>query len=137
MQFLWTSITILSGDNMFKCLFGLILSMPQGSLCVAGPHVVAPKAPPVLLWFVIGWYPNSRLPWTNSRPTHNYNWRGFRRHYMGTSNTQEPLCDVMLVHAAHNTAAGRAQYYTKFSRSLRCMLLAPLARLAGLHVSCF
>ena len=51
---------------------------PQGSLCVAGPHVVAPKSPPVVLWFVITWYPNSRLPWTNSRPTHN--WRGFGRH---------------------------------------------------------
>ena len=62
----------------------------QESLCVAGPHVVAPKSPPVVLWFVIGCYPNSRLPLTNSRPTHN--WRGFGRHYMGSSNTQEPLC---------------------------------------------
>ena len=61
----------------------------QGSLCVAGLHVVAPISPPVVLWFVIGWYPNSRLPWTNSRPTHN--WRGNRHHYMKTSNTQGPL----------------------------------------------
>ena len=47
------------------------------------------QSPPVLLWFVIGCYPNSRLPWTNSRPTQY--WRGLGRHYMGTSNTQEPL----------------------------------------------
>ena len=33
----------------------------QGFLCVAGAHVVAPKSPPVVLWFVIGCYPNSRL----------------------------------------------------------------------------
>ena len=38
------------------------VSTSQGSLCVAGPHVVAPKSPPVVLWFEIGCYPNRRLP---------------------------------------------------------------------------
>ena len=47
---------------MNGCL-NMLLSHPkmlasQGSLCVAGPHVVAPKSPPVVLWFVIGCYPN-------------------------------------------------------------------------------
>ena len=83
---------------MNGCL-NMLLSHPkmlasQGSLCVAGPHVVAPKSPPVVLWFMIGCYPNSRLPWTNSRPTHN--WRGFGRHYLVTSNTQEPLWHVKM-----------------------------------------
>ena len=65
------------------------LTITQRFLCVAGPHVVAPKSPPVVFWFVIGWYPNSRLPWTNSRPTHNL--AGEKRHYTKSCNTQEPL----------------------------------------------
>ena len=57
---------------------------------------MAPKSPPVVLWFVIGWYPNSRLPWTNSRPTHNL--AGEKHHYMKSSNTNGPLCAVSGCH---------------------------------------
>ena len=44
---------------------------------------------------------------------------------------------LMLVDVAHNTAAGAQQILQKKLMRAHCMMLAPLARLAGMHVSCF
>ena len=78
---------------MNGCL-NMLLSHPkmlasQGSLCVAGPHVVAPKSPPVVCWPAIGPWQSAIGVAANHKPQHN--WRGFGRHYMGTCNTQGPL----------------------------------------------
>ena len=62
---------------------------PQGFLFVAGPHVVAPKSPSVVCWPAIGPWQSAIGVAANHKPQHN--WRGFGRHYMGTSNTQGPL----------------------------------------------
>ena len=63
--------------------------MPQGFLCVAGHQVVAPKSPAVVCWPAIGPWQSAIGVAANHKPQHN--WRGFGRHYMGTSNTQGPL----------------------------------------------
>ena len=66
-----------------------ILAAPHGFLCVAGPHVVVPKSPPVVCWPAIGPWQSAIGVAANHKPQHN--WRGFGRYYMGTSNTQGPL----------------------------------------------
>ena len=67
----------------------------QGFLCVAGPHVVAPKSPPVVCWPAIGPWQSAIGIAANHKPQHN--WQEFGRHYMGTSNTQGPLWIVTFI----------------------------------------
>ena len=57
-------------DNKNQC--------SQGFLCVAGPHVVAPKSPPVVCWPAIGPWQSAIGVAANHKPHHN--WRGFGRH---------------------------------------------------------
>ena len=61
----------------------------QGSVCVAGLHVVVLFPRQVVCWPAIGPWQSAIGVSANHKPQHN--WRGFGRHYMGTSNTQGPL----------------------------------------------
>ena len=40
-------------------IYQFILDISQGFLCVAGPHLVAPKSPPVVCWPAIGLSPQN------------------------------------------------------------------------------
>ena len=42
----------------------------QGSLCVASPHVVAPKSPPVVCWPAIGPWQSAIGVSANHKPQH-------------------------------------------------------------------
>ena len=60
---------------MNGCL-NMLLSHPkmlasQGSLCVAGPHVVAPNSPPVVCWSAIGPWQSAIGVAANHKPQHN------------------------------------------------------------------
>ena len=71
------TIMLMIGSNMFSYMMVLweawlpwFSQSTRVRLC-CWTQCSGAYSPPVVLWFVIGWYPNSRLPWTNSRPTHN------------------------------------------------------------------
>ena len=51
--------------------------LPQGFLCVAGPHVVALKSPPVVCWPAIGPWQSAIGVSANHKSQHN--WRGISR----------------------------------------------------------
>ena len=74
-------------SGCFKKFVMRLSMISQGFLCVAGPHVVAPKSPPVVCWPAIG-------PWQSAIITnHNTTGGDLGATTLGPATHRDP-CDM-------------------------------------------